>query len=456
MRIAWFTPFSTDSAIGKCSSLILPHLSREAEVDVWHPATAHPILAGFRTIRFDSAASVDIGRLKKYDLLVYNIGNHLPFHKDICLLSQEHPGVTILHDFVMQHFFAAYYLEELRSTDAYCDLMQRHYGEAGWQIARDVVERGRNLWNSPDVLDFPLFEEAIGKSLGIIVHSEFFRRRVEKAFAGPVAKLSLLANWAPSTSPIERSKLSIPNDRLLVVSGGHVNPNRRIHAVLEVLARNPSLARRIVYFVIGQQEPGYMARLRSLVEKEGLQHCVRFLGHAPDEEFHSYLAHAAIFVNLRFPPTEGASGSAIEQMLCGRPSIVTDTGFYSEIPDECVWKIPPGREAPELERALTSLIENPELRELIGSRAKEYAQREFRADRYAEDFVVFAREVVSVAPILRLTDRIADELSIIGATAAMPILSTAATDCHKLFCPEQLENSPSAPPQEKSSKSLSG
>ena len=52
MKIAWFTPFSTDSAIGRCGNLIAGELEKQAEVHIWYPDTEKPRKTAVRVHSF--------------------------------------------------------------------------------------------------------------------------------------------------------------------------------------------------------------------------------------------------------------------------------------------------------------------------------------------------------------------------------------------------------------------
>lgn len=433
MKVAWFTPFTTGSAIGRCSSLITRELSRLADVHIWHQETGSPIVTSVPTVSFSSAELIDYCQLRSYDLHIYNLGNFLPFHREIFLASRAVPGITVLHDFVMHHFFAARHLEDLRDPESYVNLMRRHYGEPGARAGCRAVQQGELLWETAEVVRFPLFEEALDRSLGVIVHSRFLEQKAVKAFAGPVARLSLPYDSISPSPAHSRAQLQVPENRLLAVTAGRAVPNKRIHSVLNVLARNRTLASRVFYAIVGGQVPGYGDQIAAMVKAQGLGSVVRIVDSPPDDLFHSYLAHADVFVNLRYPSTEGASASLIEEMLCGRPVVVSDTGFFSEIPDGCVFKIPPGCEEQELERTLLALANSAQLREETGARAKAYAESEFRADRYAAGVMRFAGEVLSSGPVLRLADLVADEMRTMGFTAESPFVELFAGRCHSLF-----------------------
>lgn len=423
MKIAWFTPLAEGSAIGRASSYIVRELAKVAEVELWHfergPLRAVEVKTVF-------APAADLGRLTDFDLVVYNFGNHLPYHGEIFEVARQHPGVVVLHDYVMHHFFAALYLEKRRDPAGYVAEMEHWYGGAG-RAAAERSLAGERVWESDAVVDFPLVERCTEGALGVIAHSEYLLDAVRRVYTGPARKISLPYETGITAADGGRERLGIPAGQLFLLTVGHVNPNKRVHAVLE--AMGPGMH----YVVAGPADPGYQRRLERIVKERGLGERVQFLGRVSDEVLHGCLAAADVCFNLRMPAIEGASASVIEEMLYGKAVVVTDVGFYRELPADCVVKIDPANEAAELAAALARLGEAGE-RSAMGERARAYAQETFRADRYARDLLRFSWDVRNAQPLLGLTDRIAAELQRMKVSSDMAIVGTVAETVGELFC----------------------
>jgi glycosyltransferase involved in cell wall biosynthesis len=423
MKIAWFTPLSERSAIGRASTYIVRELAKVAEVELWHfeKGPAHPV-----AVKTVFAPAADLGRLAGFDLVVYNFGNHLPFHGEIFEVSRQHPGVIILHDYVMHHFFAALYLEKRREPVAYVVEMEHWYGPAGRAAAERSLKSER-VWESDAVVNFPLVERCTEGALGVVAHSEYLLEAVRLAFPGPTRKINLPYEMPEHHQPAGRESLGVPADQLLLVTIGHVNPNKRVHAVLE--AMGPQMH----YVVAGPSDPAYQKRLDRIVAERNLGGRVQFLGRVSDELLHTCLAAADVCLNLRQPAIEGASASVIEEMLYGKPVVVNDIGFYRELPGDCVVKVDPANEGPGLRAALARLEQRAE-REAMGARALAYAAATFRADNYARDLLRFAWDVRNAQPLFTLTDRIAAEFRRMKVTSDMAIVDTVAVNIDELFC----------------------
>ena len=195
-----------------------------------------------------------------------------------------------------------------------------------------------------------------------MVHSDYLRKKVAAVFPGPLKKIHLAYEPHTELPIVSKADLKLPEDRLLALTIGHVNTNKRVKSVIQCLADHPDLARRIYYRICGQIEPSYRGELDALIRRLGLSGTVHLSGHASDIDVRSCFHWADLCVNLRFPAMEGASASLAEMMLYGKAGIVTDTGVYSEIPEDCVLKVNPGNEAEDLARALRQLVDSADLR----------------------------------------------------------------------------------------------
>jgi glycosyltransferase involved in cell wall biosynthesis len=430
MKIAWVTPFSEKSAIAKVSQLVTAELARHIQVDIWHPEAPDLRETSLHRIPFTPGSSYSL--LGTYDLVVYSMGDHFEFHREVFSAMRHVPGVVVLHDFVMHHFFGPYYLQELQDVRAYVAAMHRLYGPQARRTAEDAAIGKRSWpWETDEVMEYPFFEPAVEGAYGVVTHSEFLRERVEKVYAGPVKKISLAYEAGRVDSRYSREELGVPDDNVLAVTVGRVNPNKRIHNVIEVLGREPELGRKLTYAVIGQCESGYRDELVGAIRRHKLQNTVLLLGYTPDDRLTSYLANADFCINLRHPAMDGGSASLAEEMLHGKPVLVMDAGCYSEVPDDCVVKINPERE--ELAGTLKRLTGDSGWRHEVGGRGQQFAEATFRAQRYANDFLAFIDEVKSAMPVLQYLDRTATHLRQMGISREMALVDAVARESAQLF-----------------------
>src|SRR5581483_3636421 len=212
---------------------------------------------------------------------------------------------------------------------AYLDALERDAGLVGRLLAHAVIEsRLPPLWETRPQ-DFPLVREVLPHATMLVVHSRYAAEGARAAgYTGPVRTIPHPAWPAPAVRPAAVSGAP------LVGSFGHVNESKRtlqLYAAFERLrARRPD-ARLLV---VGQASP----RLRDLPAPDG----VTRIGYVPEDELWSLMAACDVCVNLRAPTMGETSGSVIRALSLGKPVVVSDVGWFAELPDEVALKVPPG------------------------------------------------------------------------------------------------------------------
>jgi hypothetical protein len=207
MKIAWLTPLNRRSAIGQYSACILEELARTEQVVVYVSDTDE-VDACWPVVKADMAflSKTEPEKLRDvlntYDCVIYNMGNHLGYHRTIYEASLRHPGIVIVHDVVLQHFFGGYFLESQRSWDAYIRHMAYAHGRDGEGLAKLIqAEREQPVWNSSAAVQYHMAKLAIRRKYGVIVHSDYAKQRLESIATAPVRKIHFpeppISKWFP-------------------------------------------------------------------------------------------------------------------------------------------------------------------------------------------------------------------------------------------------------------------
>ena len=437
MRIAWFTAFSPRSGIAEFSRRVTPALARYAEVDIWTPDEPPLLETPLPVVSFEGEADLT-GALAGYDVAVYNLGNTLRSHRPIHRVSQRHPGIVIVHDRVLQPMFVAMWTRDDGSVDpVYVERMAAYYGEAGERAARESLagERPR-VWESDDVADFPLVEEALQRALGAVTHSAGHARDLRTRWLGPVAALQLpaYADWLAAGALAGPSAPTRADGRIQLTTVGHVTSNKRCHEVVSLLAQDAELAARTHYSVVGPFDDGnsYASELAALIGSQP-HVSAELLGWREEHELHALMAASDIFVNLRSPVTESAPASLMAELAFGRPVLCFDEGAFGELPGDCVERVPAGDLAAAAS-ALRRLVDDADRRRAIGENARRAAGAYTEAS-YAEAFMRFVVEVQRTAPGLVLLDRVAIELGAAGADPASGVFERIAAALRPVLGP---------------------
>ena len=249
----------------------------------------------------------------KRDVIVYNMGDHLPFHGEIHAVSQRHPGIVILHDRVLHHLFAGLWLNGPKSArHIYIDRMETFYGARGAEVAKaSLADERLPIWESDeDVLDYPLYEEALKYAIGTVTHSEGQARDVRDRWLGPASAAAspvLRRGTATSGRPRRHPSASDPT----IVFGCSPSATSIQTSKPTVLSRSSrrTESSQLVSITPSSGRPddfhSYVTDLRQRVRRRP-DRCVDILGWRDDHEFERLMAQADVFINLRQPVMEGA------------------------------------------------------------------------------------------------------------------------------------------------------
>jgi glycosyltransferase involved in cell wall biosynthesis len=408
MKFAMFTPVVSESAIGRVACLLTRALI-EQDHDIYIIRTEntrdqneHVHDFGVEIIPWNNSARVrDI--LNRTDMPVYQIGNYYPFHRGCLEWIHNAPGIVSLHDVFVGHLFWAWFENKRKDAQR---ILEAWYDQ-------DIARRYFNLSKDDFILQThdtaPLTEWICSMAKGIITHSSFKIDRIQRSCTGPIYISPLpysIDNFYKSTHSIKND--TNDRDKLILLTFGHVNANKRITSVLHALGSDTILRQRIVYRVAGAVDEKSAAELSALAENLDVQ--MKLYGYVNDAELNTLLSQADIIICLRYPCLESASSSAIEAMLHGKPIIVTNSGFYHELPDNCVCKIQIESEITSIVEALKMLCTNVELRQSMGAHARSFAENTFTADTYALRLTEITQATANCEPIKKAAEYLIDML----------------------------------------------
>jgi glycosyltransferase involved in cell wall biosynthesis len=363
VRVAYYSPLPPErSGIADYSALLLPALKEKLDVTV--------VRHGAR--RFDRHA----------DVAVYHVGNDPRAHGWIVDALRRHPGVVVMHDFVLHHLVAGMSVG-VGKASLYLDAMQREAGVVGRLLAHGVIDGlVPPLWETR-AADFPLTREILASATGVIAHSHFVERRVrEYGFRGPVWVIPHPA-W-PRPERLEPAPLMVGGPPIIACVG-NLTPSKRIPQLLEAFRRLSQDFPAARLLLVGPPSPHF--DLDALLERAELRvgEQVHAVGYADEATLWALLDRSDICVNLRFPTMGETSGAAIRALVVGRPLVVTDVGWFTELPDDVAAKVPVGEwEVDMLTAVLARLAGDSELRAEMSRRALDYVEREHALDRVAE------------------------------------------------------------------------
>ena len=405
MRVAYYSPQPPErSGIADYSALLLPALAERIDVDV--------VRRGTRRLR------------RRADLSLYHVGNDPEAHGWIVEALRRRPGVVVLHDFVLHHLVAGMTLGR-GDGGGYLDAMQREAGPVGRMLAHGVIdELLPPLWEDRAV-DYPLAGEVLGSATGLIVHSAYVEQLVwEAGYRRPVWRIPHPA-WLP---PAELEPVELPEGRIVIGCYGHLNPAKRLPQLLEAFA---GLRRRLpeaLLLFVGSASPGL--ELDPVYDRLGLRlgEDVIRVDYVDEARLWAFLAACDICVNLRYPTMGETSGIVIRALSLGRPLVVSDVGWFSELPDEAALKVPVDEaEVQAIGEALEQLARDPGLRATMGEAGRAAARRDHDVDRVADAYAAALEEAAGGAAVREaVLNEVARAAEEVGLSANGPALTEVA------------------------------
>lgn len=407
-KVAWCSPFSAASSVSEFShSIIEAHnlkknLATRAKIDVFanrngvrYPSSSdvfdiENILANADTLRMFSGA---------YDDVIYNLGNNKENHGSIYELAKHVPGIAIFHDYVYQHYFAGEIFDRRKSPRVYGYLMGRHYGQAGLRsvAASQVLKKEGSrigLWDTDLASKYPLLEAIVSEKQhrGIVVHSAMAKNAIEKCYRGPILQLRLPGDekQTPGEEEVRTwREATVSKQRVTVVIIGHIQRGKQIHYVIETLLNHISQLPKIGRLIIAGKpsDREYTNSLETMIRNRGAGNLIQLETNVSHARLQDIKSEADFYVNIRYPNTEGGSGSLIEQMASNKPVVILNSGIFGEI-TKGVIRIEDLNNEQELVSALKLLSEDAPKRVSLGDEARNYTN-EFLSEDYAEKILEF-------------------------------------------------------------------
>ncbi|MDE3190132.1 MAG: glycosyltransferase family 4 protein [Acidobacteriota bacterium] len=361
MKISYFSPLPpSTSGIADYSALLLPALERLVEVEVVRPGRTRPVADA--------------------DVALYHVGNDPDAHGWIVDALKRRPGVVVLHDFVIHHLVAGLTIGR-HDGHAYLAAMEREAGVPGRLLGYGVLEgRVPPLWEVRPQ-EFPLAGEVLDRATSVIVHSRYVETLVrEHGYDGPLHRIPHPAWPLPDIAPEEITGAP------LVGSFGHVNESKRVPQLLHAFAGLRRTRHDATLLLVGSESPGF--DLAGRIERTGLDATgVVRRPYVEEARLWSLMAACDAIVLLRAPTMGETSGAAIRALSLGRPLVVSDVGWFAELPDDVAIKVPVGGE--EEVAALTAALRrlsDPEAARAMGEAARALVAREHDVGRVAERY----------------------------------------------------------------------
>lgn len=316
------------------------------------------------------------------DVQLYHLGNN-QLHREIYMRALEEPGVVVLHDAVLHHFF----LGSL-SEPQYMDEFVYNYGDWHADLARQLWRTRAHSSTDPCYFKYPMLKRIAERSRAVIVHNPaaaaLVKAHAPAAAVHEIPHLFVLPALVPGYE-IERLRASLDLKGTTFLFGvfGHLRESKRLRSVLRAFDAVQRAA-DVALLVAGEFASSDLRRsVEPLLRGPGI---VR-IGYLPEDQFWRYASAADGGINLRYPPAGETSGIAIRLMGIGKPVLVSNGLEVSRLPESACVRVDTGpSEEAMLRAAMCWLAQAPSDARAIGARAAEHIARRHAVDQVAASY----------------------------------------------------------------------
>jgi glycosyltransferase involved in cell wall biosynthesis len=272
--------------------------------------------------------------------------------------------------------------------------MAYNYGSEGEEAAKSALRSKAKIWEQ-EPMRYPLNRRVLDRARGVIVHSEFALRLVRQTHSYlPIRQLNLptrIDETSVDAAQLKR-RYALPADSIVIASLGSANPAKMAGFVARAVA---AMERKdVVYLIVGEMGDN----LRWLAQAE-LGEMVRTTGYVDTKTFNDYCNLVDIGIDLRSQTMGESSAGVCRILAAGKPCVVSNFGWFAEIPDACAVKVDAAADEAALTRCLSELAGDERRRRRIGEAARKYIREHHSADRAAQQYVELLGEVRDVGRI---------------------------------------------------------
>ena len=321
---------------------------------------------------------------RRSDISLYHLGNN-QLHRNTYQRALERPGIVVLHDAVLQHFFLGWMDER-----EYVDEFVNNYGEWRRELAHELWRNRSISAAHPDYYAYPMLRRVAEVSLAVIVHNPAAARMVrEHAPGARVVEIPHLFAPPPAAHSADviryREALGLAPRSFLFGVFGYLRESKRIPSVLRAFRVIHREIPQTALLLAGEFASRDLSRAVEpmLHEQPGILR----LGHLTQREFWLAASACDTCINLRYPTAGETSGIAVRLMGIGKAVMVTEAEESSRYPDECCLRIAHGvAETASLTEHGKLAASIPQATREIGRRASGHVQSFHSLDRVADTY----------------------------------------------------------------------
>jgi glycosyltransferase involved in cell wall biosynthesis len=317
------------------------------------------------------------------DSWLYHLGNN-QLHRDTYRRALARPGIVVLHDAVLQHFF----LGSLGERE-YVEEFVYNYGEWHRELAQEMWQGRASSGLKQSYYAYPMLRRIAEVSRAVVVHNPAAARIVrEHAPGARVVEIPHLFAPPPPAPGAEvlryRQALGWSTYQFAFGVFGYLRESKRIMNILRAFDAIHRALPRTALLLAGEFVSSDLARAAEpLLHRPGILR----LGYLPQQEF--WLAASAVdsCINLRYPGAGETSGISVRLMGMAKPVMVTTSEETARYPETACLRIAAGvAEKSSLTQHGILAASLPQTSREIGIRGAGHIRRFHSLDHVAEQY----------------------------------------------------------------------
>lgn len=367
-HLAYLSPFSPEkSGIADYSAELITELVRYYDIEVIARSDIdNPWILANCTVRsitwFEEHAN-------EFDRIIYHFGNS-EFHEHMFDLLSRFPGIVVLHDFFLSGIIG--HLEHTnRAPNALTQALYESHGYTG------LIQQKSEGWLG-SVWAYPCNKKVLDDAIGVIVHSQFSKQLAATWYGAGTSD-----NWAiiPHLRAVAgidrktaRKRLGLNDTDFVTCSFGSLGATKLNDQLLEAWLNSPLAANPNCQLVfVGENHPDiYGKAFSNTIAHSPYASRIKITGFAARPMYQDYLAATDSAVQLRGLSRGETSGTILDCLAHGIPTIINANGSAGELPDDVLLKMPDEFLQTTLRDALTRLQQDKDIANNLSARALAY------------------------------------------------------------------------------------
>lgn len=301
-------------------------------------------------------------------LRIFQIGNS-PHCFPVVQALYSMGGTALFHETVLHHMLRDGYLRRGRMDD-YRRELRFCYGPA----AEAVEKRLSGTASSSDEYDvllkeYPLLGRTVNSSGSALCLNGYAAAGIRDSY--PPGAVMVLGH---PLSPVPHLRTVEKPFRVCLGMVGACHPGRNLEQVLAAMEKVRETEPEAGLLLIGGGYP------------DGLPPWAVTTGRLEEPLYQSWIRTLDLVLDLRHPTCGETSGSLLEAMRAGVPSVVSASGAFLNLPSDAVIRVPPDNMVQAVPAAVRTVLGNDRLRKALSEAARIHAEDTGSVRRLEEDW----------------------------------------------------------------------